>query len=89
MTDEVAGLVLRNNYLQTLALSLAERRGLGRSRLRAAGSCRRWKRQGRLDRAVEYLPDDAALAERDAARRGADAAGTRGAARLCQARAAR
>ena len=28
MTDEVAALVLRNNYLQTLALSLAERRGL-------------------------------------------------------------
>ena len=27
MTDEVADLVLRNNYLQTLALSLAERRG--------------------------------------------------------------
>ena len=28
MTDEVAALVLRNNYLQTLALSLAQRRGL-------------------------------------------------------------
>ena len=28
MTDEVAELVLRNNYLQTLALSLAERSGL-------------------------------------------------------------
>src|SRR5262249_56816933 len=28
MTDEVATLVLRNNYQQTLALSLAERRGL-------------------------------------------------------------
>ncbi|MBX9844483.1 MAG: NAD-glutamate dehydrogenase, partial [Xanthobacteraceae bacterium] len=28
MTDEVASLVLRNNYLQTLALSLAERRGM-------------------------------------------------------------
>ena len=28
MTDEVAALVLRNNYLQTLALSLAERRGM-------------------------------------------------------------
>ncbi len=28
MTDEVAALVLRNNYLQTLAISLAERRGL-------------------------------------------------------------
>src|SRR5262249_19339461 len=28
MTNEVGALVLRNNYLQTLALSLAERRGL-------------------------------------------------------------
>ena len=34
MTDEVASLVLRNNYLQTLALSLSERRGVARSRLR-------------------------------------------------------
>jgi glutamate dehydrogenase len=63
----VAGLVLRNNYLQPLALSLAERRGvadLGFSRrlmqsLEAAG---------RLDRAVEFLPDDMSLTER--ARRG-------------------
>ena len=29
MTDEVAALVLRNNQLQTLALSLALRRGAG------------------------------------------------------------
>jgi len=28
MTDEVGTLVVRNNYLQTLALSLAERKGL-------------------------------------------------------------
>ncbi len=28
MTDEIAALVLRNNYLQTLALSLSERRGM-------------------------------------------------------------
>ena len=33
MTDEVARLVLRNNYWQTLALSLAERHG---TRLRAS-----------------------------------------------------
>jgi glutamate dehydrogenase len=67
MTDEVAKLVLRNNYLQTLALSLSERRGVG-----DLGFARRLmhmlESQGRLDRAVEYLPDDAALTER--ARRG-------------------
>ncbi|KAB0266441.1 NAD-glutamate dehydrogenase [Microvirga brassicacearum] len=67
MTDDVARLVLRNNYLQTLALSLSERRGVG-----DLGFARRLmhmlEAQGRLDRNVEYLPDDIALAER--ARRG-------------------
>jgi glutamate dehydrogenase len=63
MTDEVARLVLRNNYLQPLALSLAERRGAG-----DIGFARRLmhmlEQQGRLDRNVEYLPDDATLNER-------------------------
>jgi glutamate dehydrogenase len=67
MTDEVAKLVLRNNYLQSLALSLSERRSLA-----DIGFARRLmhmlEAQGRLDRNVENLPDDAALAER--ARRG-------------------
>lgn len=65
MTNEVAELCLRNNYLQTLALSLAQRRGMAdfpdlvdfMDELEAAGE---------LDRAVEYLPDDAMLAERAA-----------------------
>ncbi len=60
LTDEVGRLVLRNNYLQTLSLSLAERRGaadLGYlSRLMQV-----LERKGRLDRAVEFLPDDVAL----------------------------
>ncbi|MHB2165489.1 NAD-glutamate dehydrogenase [Alsobacter sp. R-9] len=64
MTDEVGELVLRNNYLQTLALSLSEQRG--RDEL---GYARRLMQvlesAGRLDRAVEYLPDDVALAERE------------------------
>jgi glutamate dehydrogenase len=63
MTDEVARLVLRNNYLQTLALSLAERRGRA-----DIGFARRLmqslEQAGRLDRHLEYLPDDVALAER-------------------------
>jgi glutamate dehydrogenase len=63
MTDDVAGLVLRNNYLQTLALSLAERRGMEDfgflQRLMQTLEAR-----GLLDRAVEYLPDDMALTER-------------------------
>ncbi|HEX2552409.1 MAG TPA: NAD-glutamate dehydrogenase [Microvirga sp.] len=63
MTDEVARLVLRNNYLQTLAISLAERRGVG-----DLGFARRLmhglEADGRLDRAIEFLPDDTTLAER-------------------------
>ncbi|GJD78162.1 NAD-glutamate dehydrogenase [Methylobacterium gregans] len=63
MTDEVARLVLRNNELQTLALSLAERRGAGEAGF-AARTMQVLEAEGRLDRAVEFLPDDAALAER-------------------------
>jgi glutamate dehydrogenase len=67
MTDDVGRLVLRNNYLQSLALSLAERRGVA-----DLGFARRLmqvlEQEGRLDRGVEDLPDDTALAER--ARRG-------------------
>ncbi|WP_439572381.1 NAD-glutamate dehydrogenase [Phreatobacter sp.] len=63
MTEEVGRLVLRNNYLQTLALSLSQRRGLEelgfQQRLMQS-----LETQGKLDRAVEYLPDDAEIAER-------------------------
>ncbi|MFC4623756.1 NAD-glutamate dehydrogenase [Daeguia caeni] len=63
MTDEVAGLVLRNNYLQPLALSLAERQGLAelpyQARLMAELEARKL-----LDRKVENLPNDVVLAER-------------------------
>jgi glutamate dehydrogenase len=63
MTEEVAALVLRNNYLQPLALSLAQRRGLEflgfQQRL-----MQMLERRGLLDRAVEFLPDDTEIAER-------------------------
>jgi glutamate dehydrogenase len=63
MTDEVAALVLRNNYQQTLSLSLTERRGL-----EDVGFAQRLMQTlelaGELDRAVEFLPDDAEIAER-------------------------
>ena len=63
MTDEVARLVLRNNYQQTLAISLAHRRGLEdlgfQQRLMQT-----LEQHGLLDRAVEYLPDEMALADR-------------------------
>ena len=63
MTDEVAALVLRNNYLQTLALSLAERSGVEdmgfQQRL-----IQTLEQRGELDRAVEVLPDDMVIADR-------------------------
>ena len=63
MTDEIAQLVLHNNYQQTLALSLAERRGLEdlgfQQRMMQTLEAR-----GLLDRAVEFLPDDMDLSER-------------------------
>ena len=65
MTDEVAALCLTNNYLQTLALSLAERAGVAalpdhRALIEALEA------RGQLDRKVEALPDDAALDARAA-----------------------
>ncbi|GGH30116.1 NAD-glutamate dehydrogenase [Alsobacter metallidurans] len=64
MTDEVGLLVLRNNYLQTLALSLSQARGH-----EDFGFARRLMQTleaaGRLDRTVEYLPDEATLLDRD------------------------
>jgi glutamate dehydrogenase len=63
MTEDVAALVLRNNYLQTLAISLSEQLGVA-----DLGFARRLmhmlEAQGRLNRSVEYLPDDSTLAER-------------------------
>jgi len=66
MTDDVARLVLRNNYLQSLAISLSQRRGTGET-----GYLRRVMQalegEGRLDRKVEFLPDDTTIAVRERA----------------------
>ena len=63
MTDEVGHLVLRNNELQTLSLSLAQRGGTAETGF-AMRTMQALEAQGRLDRAVEFLPDDAALTDR-------------------------
>ncbi|MGH6941295.1 NAD-glutamate dehydrogenase [Hypericibacter sp.] len=69
MTDEVGGLVLRDNYLQTQALTLAETQGW--FRLDQQGRfMRALERAGKLDRAIEFLPDDETLATRLAQRHG-------------------
>ncbi|HUO85304.1 MAG TPA: NAD-glutamate dehydrogenase, partial [Thermoanaerobaculia bacterium] len=69
MTDEVARLVLRDNYQQTQAISVAESQGVTildqQARL-----MRRLERTGRLDRKLESLPDEETIAERNAAHLG-------------------
>ena len=66
MTDEVGKMVLRNNYLQTEALScaLAQASSLLEVHERLIESL---ERAGRLHPAIEYLPDKEQIAERRAA----------------------
>ncbi|MDO9416776.1 NAD-glutamate dehydrogenase [Pararhizobium sp.] len=63
MTDEVAGLVLRNNYLQSLAISLVERQGL-ENRTSLTRLMNRLEADGNLNRRVELLPSNIVLSER-------------------------
>ncbi len=69
MTDEVGGLVLNDNYLQTQALSIAQARGpdMLEPQIRFI---RALEKSGRLNRAIEYLPDEEELAARIANRQG-------------------
>ena len=63
MTDEVARLVLQDNYLQSQAISLEQTQGHtlvdDQARL-----MRLLERMEQLDRRLEFLPDDSTLAER-------------------------
>ncbi|MCZ8261339.1 MAG: NAD-glutamate dehydrogenase [Beijerinckiaceae bacterium] len=63
MTDEVGRLVLRNNYLQSLALSLTQRLGAA-ANAELIDLMRALEAEGRLDRKVEFLPSDAEIAAR-------------------------
>jgi len=63
MTDEVADLVLRDNYLQTQAITVTVT--LGAHLLdRTARFMRTLEKAGHLDRAIEYLPDEETIVER-------------------------
>ena len=65
MTDEVAGLVLHDNYRQNQTLSLMER--MTQTRLGSKMHfIRTMESQGLLDRQIEHLPSDAEMAERKA-----------------------
>jgi glutamate dehydrogenase len=69
MTDDVAALVLEDNYDQTEALSVGESRHFWD--VDAAGRfMRALEATGRLDRAVEQLPDDEGLRVRERDKRG-------------------
>jgi len=63
MTPEVAGLVLRNNYLQSQALSILELQGAARLP-EYQHLIRSLEREGVLNRALEFLPSDDELADR-------------------------
>ena len=63
MTDEVAALVLRDNYLQTQSITVTS--SLGAHLLDRMGRyMRALVKAGHLDRAIEYLPDDETIEER-------------------------
>ncbi|HEX3942935.1 MAG TPA: NAD-glutamate dehydrogenase, partial [Rhizomicrobium sp.] len=63
ITDDVAAQVLKDNYDQTLALSVSQ--CLGMRDLDSQGRfMRELEHRGKLDRAVEYLPGDVALRRR-------------------------
>ena len=69
MTDEVADLVLRDNYLQSQAITLEQTQGHAlvddQARL-----MRLLERMDQLDRRLEFLPDDSTLAERKESKKG-------------------
>ncbi|HTO49452.1 MAG TPA: NAD-glutamate dehydrogenase [Burkholderiales bacterium] len=69
MTDQVAALVLRDNYFQTQSLSIAGR--VAPSLLDAQHRFIQFlEKAGRLDRAIEFLPPDEVIAERRAKKLG-------------------
>ncbi|PKU23543.1 NAD-glutamate dehydrogenase [Telmatospirillum siberiense] len=63
MTDEVGHLVLRDNYLQTQALSIFQVQA-PQMLDQQDRFMRLLERQGRLDRRIEFLPDDDEIARR-------------------------
>ncbi|MGB1648763.1 MAG: NAD-glutamate dehydrogenase [Cycloclasticus sp.] len=65
MTEKVAELVLKNNYLQTQAITMIESQAADMLEVHAR-LINQLGNEGRLDRAVEFLPDQELLEERKA-----------------------
>ncbi len=69
MTDDVAELVLRNNYLQTQSISMSEIRSVERID-EIARLIKNLENTGLLNRAIEYLPAEPEIDERRARKQG-------------------
>ncbi|MFZ9053968.1 MAG: NAD-glutamate dehydrogenase [Woeseiaceae bacterium] len=69
MTDDVAQLVLRNNYLQTQAISMSQVRSVERIDLMAR-LIASLEKTGLLDRELEFLPDETEIEDRRARKQG-------------------
>ena len=69
MTDDVAKLVLRNNYLQTQAISMSEVRSVERID-EIARLITNLEETGLLDRELQYLPDEVEIEDRRARKLG-------------------
>ncbi|WP_327585348.1 NAD-glutamate dehydrogenase [Nonomuraea sp. NBC_00507] len=69
MTDEVAALVLRDNYAQNVVLAAARAQSVEMLHIHAR-YLRRLEREGLVNRELEFLPSDKTLAERRQARLG-------------------
>ena len=69
MTDEIAALILRNNYLQSQAISTLELQS-ARRLTELQSLVRSMERSGELNRAIEFLPDEEGFAERRKAGQG-------------------
>ncbi|MCH7822064.1 MAG: NAD-glutamate dehydrogenase [Proteobacteria bacterium] len=69
MTDDVAELVLRNNYRQTQSISMSEIRSVERID-EIAQLISNLEKTGLLNRALEYLPDETEIEDRRAHKQG-------------------
>ncbi|MFI6320345.1 NAD-glutamate dehydrogenase [Nonomuraea sp. NPDC050556] len=69
MTDEVADLVLRDNYAQNVVLAAARAQAVEMLHIHAR-YLRKLEREGLVNRDLEFLPSDKTLAERRQARLG-------------------
>jgi len=69
MTDDVAELVLKNNYRQTQAISIASEDAATRLE-EYRRLMNTFESEGKLNRALEFLPDDETLSERKLDKKG-------------------